>query len=159
MTGPLAKGEVVLKIKDELMSAPYVHMTMNLMRKFGATVTSEDDKVFRVQPGKYKSPGTMFIEGDASSASYFLAGGAITGGPVTVYGCGSESVQGDARFARVLEKMGATVTYGPNFITISRQPGVELQGVDEDCGDIPDVAMTLAVVGAFAKGKTAIRNV
>ena len=120
MTGPLAKGEVVLKIKDELMSAPYVHMTMKLMQKFGATVTSENDKIFRVQPGKYKSPGNVFIEGDASSASYFLAGGAITGGSVTVYGCGSESVQGDARFAKVLEKMGADVIYGPNYITISR---------------------------------------
>jgi 3-phosphoshikimate 1-carboxyvinyltransferase len=75
------------------MSAPYVHMTINLMKKFGATVTSENDKIFRVSPSQYISPGTMFIEGDASSASYFLAGGAITGGPVTVYGCGSESVQ------------------------------------------------------------------
>jgi 3-phosphoshikimate 1-carboxyvinyltransferase len=159
MAGPLAKGEVVLKIKDELMSAPYVHMTMNLMKKFGAVVTSEDDKVFRVTPSQYVSPGTMFIEGDASSASYFLAGGAITGGPVTVYGCGSESVQGDARFARVLEKMGADVVYGSNFITVSRKEGVQLQGVDEDCGDIPDVAMTLAVVGLFAQGRTAIRNV
>ena len=79
MAGTLAEGEVCIKIKDELMSAPYVHMTMNLMRKFGAMVVSENDKVFRVQPGKYISPGSMFIEGDASSASYFLAGGAITG--------------------------------------------------------------------------------
>jgi 3-phosphoshikimate 1-carboxyvinyltransferase len=78
---------------------------------------------------------------------------------VTVYGCGSESVQGDARFARVLEKMGADVVYGSNFITVSRKEGVQLQGVDEDCGDIPDVAMTLAVVGLFAQGRTAIRNV
>jgi 3-phosphoshikimate 1-carboxyvinyltransferase len=159
MTGPLAEGEIVLKIKDELMSAPYVHMTINLMKKFGAKVTSEDDKIFRVSPSQYVSPGTMFIEGDASSASYFLAGGAITGGPVTVYGCGSESVQGDARFARVLEKMGADVIYGPNFITVSRKEGTPLVGVDEDCGDIPDVAMTLAVVGMFAQGRTAIRNV
>ena len=93
MTGPLASGEVVLKIKDELMSAPYVHMTMNLMRKFGASVQSENDKVFRVQPGKYISPKNVFIEGDASSASYFLAGAAITGGRVTVFGCGSERLQ------------------------------------------------------------------
>lgn len=83
MTGPLATGEITIRIKDELVSAPYVHMTMNLMKKFGVTVSSEDDKVFRVQPGVYRSPGSMFIEGDASSASYFLAGGAITGGPVT----------------------------------------------------------------------------
>jgi 3-phosphoshikimate 1-carboxyvinyltransferase len=159
MTGPLAKKEIVLKITDELMSAPYVHMTMNLMRKFGVTVTSENDKVFRVQPGKYKSPKQIFIEGDASSASYFLAGAAITGGPVTVYGCGSESVQGDARFAQVLEKMGATVSYTASSITVSRDLSKPLIGVDEDCGDIPDVAMTLAVVGMFAQGKTKIRNV
>ena len=68
-------------------------------------------------------------------------------------------MQGDARFAKVLEKMGADVVYGPNFITVSRKPGVQLKGVDEDCGDIPDVAMTLAVVGMFAEGQTAIRNV
>ena len=159
MTGPLAKGEIVLRIKDELMSAPYVHMTTNLMKKYGAIVSSENDKVFRTKPSEYISPGTMFIEGDASSASYFLAGAAITGGPVTVYGCGSESVQGDARFAKVLEKMGAVVEYGPTYITVSRPEGVELVGVDEDCGDIPDVAMTLAVVGMFATGKTTIRNV
>lgn len=159
MTGPLAKGPIELNIKDELMSAPYVHMTMQLIRKFGGDVTSEQDKVFKVSPSTYKSPGSVFIEGDASSASYFLAGAAIMGGPVTVYGCGSESVQGDARFARVLEKMGATVEYTPNSITVSRDPNVQLQGVDEDCGDIPDVAMTLAVVGLFAKGETRIRNV
>lgn len=159
MTGPLSRDKIVLKIKDELMSAPYVHMTMNLMKKFGVTVNSEKDMLFEVSPGQYKSPGTYFIEGDASSASYFLAGAAITGGPVTVFGCGSESVQGDARFAKVLEKMGADVQYGPNSITVSRKQGVSLMGVDEDCGDIPDVAMTLAVVGLFAKGRTAIRNV
>eukprot|EP00607_Mallomonas_marina_P004630 CAMPEP_0182428178 /NCGR_PEP_ID=MMETSP1167-20130531/21253_1 /TAXON_ID=2988 /ORGANISM="Mallomonas Sp, Strain CCMP3275" /LENGTH=437 /DNA_ID=CAMNT_0024610907 /DNA_START=135 /DNA_END=1448 /DNA_ORIENTATION=+ len=159
MTAPLAKGDVEIRIKDELMSAPYVHMTMKLMSKFGVEVASETDKIFRVSPGTYKCPSKIFIEGDASSASYFLAGAAITGGPVTVYGCGSESVQGDARFAKILEKMGADVEYGPNYITVSRREGVVLKGVDEDCGDIPDVAMTLAIVGMFAEGRTAIRNV
>lgn len=159
MMAPLAKGDVRITIKDELMSAPYVHMTINLMRKFGVSVTNEADKVFKISPGQYKSPGHIFIEGDASSASYFLAAGAITGGPVTVFGCGSDSIQGDARFAQVLEKMGATVEYGETFITVSREQGVRLKGVDEDCGDIPDVAMTLGVVGLFAEGRTAIRNV
>ena len=86
MTAPLAKGDIIIKIKDELMSAPYVHMTMNLMKKFGVIVKSENDKIFQISPGKYSSPGNYFVEGDASSASYFLAGAAITGGPVTVYG-------------------------------------------------------------------------
>ena len=160
MTAPLAKGDVTIKIKDELMSAPYVHMTINLMKKFGANVINEADRVFTVTPIKsYISPKSIFIEGDASSASYFLAGAAITGGKVTVYGCGSGSVQGDARFARVLEKMGATVEYTEESITITRDPNKPLVGIDEDCGDIPDVAMTLAIVGIFAQGKTAIRNV
>ena len=83
MAAPLSEDGVTLNIVDELMSAPYVHMTMNLIRKFGGQVSSEDDKVFKVVPGKYTSPGHMFIEGDASSASYFLAGAAITGGTVT----------------------------------------------------------------------------
>jgi 3-phosphoshikimate 1-carboxyvinyltransferase len=141
------------------MSTPYVLMTINLMKKFGVNVINENDRVFKCSPGKYKSPGSIFIEGDASSASYFLAGAAITGGSVTVHGCGEDSIQGDARFAKVLGKMGATVSYGPNSMTVSRKPGTPLVGIDEDCGDIPDVAMTLAIVGIFAKGKTAIRNV
>jgi 3-phosphoshikimate 1-carboxyvinyltransferase len=160
MTAPLAKGDISIRIKDELMSAPYVHMTINLMKKFGITVHNDRDQVFTVASGQhYTSPGQIFIEGDASSASYFLAGAAITGGRVTVHGCGADSIQGDARFAKVLEKMGAEVSYGPNSITVSRPVGVRLQGIDEDCGDIPDVAMTLAIVGLFAEGKTAIRNV
>ena len=121
MMAPLSDKEVVLKIKDELMSAPYVHMTMNLMRKFGCIASSDaGDRRFVVPPGTYKSPGKMFIEGDASSASYFLAGAAITGGPVTVHGCGSDSVQGDARFARVLENMGCDVKFTDTSITVSR---------------------------------------
>lgn len=94
----MCSGEVTLRIKDELTSVPYVLMTTNLMRKFGVTVVNEDNRVFRVAPSKYVSPGKVFIEGDASSASYFLAGAAITGGAVTVHGCGSDSVQGDARY-------------------------------------------------------------
>lgn len=162
MMGPLSSGgNLVLRITDELMSAPYVHMTMNLMKKYGCSSTSDKDMVFTVGPGEYKSPGRMFIEGDASSASYFLAGAAITGGPVTVNGCGNDSIQGDTRFARVLEKMGCDVVFTDTSITVSRpmDGSRPLKGVDEDCGDIPDVAMTLAVVGMFAEGKTAIRNV
>lgn len=159
MAGPLTKEGVTLNIIDELMSAPYVHMTMNLISKYGGEVNSKNDMEFTVKPGKYTSPGNMFIEGDASSASYFLAGAAITGGTVTVYGCGKDSIQGDARFAQVLEKMGADVTYSDSSITVTRDLSKPLKGVDEDCGDIPDVAMTLAVVGMFAEGQTKIRNV
>jgi 3-phosphoshikimate 1-carboxyvinyltransferase len=159
MMSPLSKNKITINIKDELMSAPYVHMTMNLMKKFKTTVTSTDDDLQFVVKGneKYISPNEIFVEGDASSASYFLAGAAITGGTVTVTGCGSESIQGDARFAGVLEKMGAKVIYNKNSITVTGTG--KLKGIDEDCGDIPDVAMTLAVVGLFAEGSTKIRNV
>lgn len=159
MAAPLAKDKVIINIKDELVSAPYVHMTINLMRKYGVTVHNNNDRTFTILPSKYRSPGSIFIEGDASSASYFLAGAAITGGKITVHGCGADSIQGDSRFAQVLGKMGADVEYDANSITVSRKPGQKLIGVDEDCGDIPDVAMTLAVVGMFAEGKTIIRNV
>ena len=117
---------------------------------------------FRVPAGQtYKSPGTLPVEGDASSASYFLGAAAVTGGPVTVRGCGADSVQGDVAFATVLERMGAKVEWGSDTITVSRDPARDgpLRGVDVDCGEIPDAAMTLAVLALFAEGPTTIRNV
>lgn len=173
MTAPLAEsGTVTLEISDELVSKPYVDMTVGLMRKFGVRVEEEElssDKNcprprYTVPGGQvYKSPGMYHVEGDASGASYFLAGGAITGGPVTVSGCGSESVQGDTKFAHILEKMGATVEWKPNSITVSRRMdgSQPLKGVDVDCGEIPDAAMTLSTLALFVQdGKpTAIRNV
>ena len=159
MAAPLAGGDIRIEI-IELVSAPYVHMTIKLLKKFGVEVQSENDEVFTVKAGqKLVSPGTAYVEGDASSASYFLAGGAITGGPVTVEGCGSESVQGDIRFAEVLSQMGATVDWKPNSITVSKPEGKKLNGVDVDCGDIPDAAMTLATVALHCDGPTKIRNV
>ena len=109
----------------------------------------------------YVSPKSILVEGDASSASYFLAGAAITGGTVTVRGCGSDSVQGDVAFATVMEQMGATVTWSADSITVTRdlEKVPKLQGVDVDCGKIPDAAMTLAVAALFAEGPTTIRNV
>ena len=165
MAAPLVDGDVTISIKDELISAPYVALTIGLMKKFGVTVKVEGDmdggtpSFFIAATEHYTSPGTILVEGDASSASYFLAGAAITGGTVTVRGCGSESVQGDVAFANVLEQMGATVTWAPESITVSRDPSTRLRGVDVDCGKIPDAAMTLAVVALFADGPTTIRNV
>ena len=104
---------------------------------------SKDDLLFTSRGNeKYISPKQIFIEGDASFASYFQAGAAITGGQGDSAWDGRDSIQGDARFANVLEKMGADVEYGPISITVSRREGVRLKGIDEDCGDIPDVAMT-----------------
>jgi 3-phosphoshikimate 1-carboxyvinyltransferase len=164
MASPVVDGDVVIKIKDELISAPYVALTIGLMKKFGVNVEIEgsmDERpTFKIaQSEKYTSPNSILVEGDASSASYFIAGAAITGGTVTVRGCGSESVQGDVAFADVMEQMGATVTWGAEEITVTRDPSVQLKGVDVDCGKIPDAAMTLAVAALFADGPTTIRNV
>eukprot|EP00187_Rhodella_violacea_P001430 CAMPEP_0174900680 /NCGR_PEP_ID=MMETSP0167-20121228/32227_1 /TAXON_ID=38298 /ORGANISM="Rhodella maculata, Strain CCMP736" /LENGTH=486 /DNA_ID=CAMNT_0016142147 /DNA_START=11 /DNA_END=1471 /DNA_ORIENTATION=+ len=160
MAAPLAKEDVTIKITDTLVSVPYVLMTINLMRRFGVEVSNVNNSEFVIKAGQqYQSPGEIFVEGDASSASYFLAGGAITGGPVTVEGCGLDSIQGDVDFANKLEMMGAKVEWGKNSITVSRDLSTKLKGVDVDCGDIPDAAMTLAVVGMFATGETRIRNV
>merc|ERR1712032_13851 len=146
------------------MGAPYVALTIGLMKKFGVTVEIDGDMSatpsFLIPASeKYVSPESILVEGDASSASYFIAGAAITGGTVTVRGCGSESVQGDVAFADVMEKMGATITWGPESITVTRDPSIKLKGVDVDCGKIPDAAMTLAVAALFAEGPTTIRNV
>jgi len=164
MAAPLADGDVTISIKDELISAPYVALTVGLMKKFGVEVRVEGDiqstpSFFVSSDQSYKSPGSVLVEGDASSASYFLAGAAITGGTVTVRGCGSESVQGDVAFAHVMERMGANVTWANDSITVTRDPNTKLKGVDVDCGHIPDAAMTLAVVALFAEGPTTIRNV
>jgi 3-phosphoshikimate 1-carboxyvinyltransferase len=166
MAAPVADGDVTIAIKDELISAPYVALTIGLMNKFGVTVSVEGDMnggtpAFTITKDQtYKSPGTILVEGDASSASYFLAGATITGGTITVRGCGSDSVQGDVAFANVMEQMGATVTWAPDSITITRDVATtKLKGVDVDCGKIPDAAMTLAVVALFAEGPTTIRNV
>lgn len=160
MATPLTSGgDVEIRIVDTLVSAPYVEMTIKLMKRFGIEVQCKDGLQHIVVPGqqKYKSPGTAYIEGDASSASYFLAGAAITGGTVTVHGCGTESLQGDVRFASLLEKMGAKVEWQPHSITVTGSH--TLKAIDEDCNDIPDAAMTLAVLALFAKGTTVIRNV
>lgn len=165
MAAPLIDGDVTISIKDELISAPYVSLTIGLMKKFGVDVEIVGDmdngtpSFILGADQKYKSPQSILVEGDASSASYFLAGAAITGGKITVVGCGSSSVQGDVAFANVLEQMGATITWDKDSITATRDPAVRLKGVDVDCGKIPDAAMTLAVVALFADGPTTIRNV
>ncbi len=159
LTSPYAQTPVEIRIKDHLVSIPYVEMTIRLMNRFGVNVdVSEDFKSFHINaPQSYKSPKTYFVEGDASSASYFLAGAAITGGTVTVIGCGTDSLQGDAQFAKIMEMMGAEVQWEANHITV-RGSG-NLKGIDVDMNEMPDAAMTLAVAALFAKGTTAIRNI
>jgi len=159
LTSPYAQTPVEIRIKDHLVSIPYVEMTIRLMNRFGVNVdVSEDFKIFHINaPQSYKSPKTYFVEGDASSASYFLAGAAITGGTVTVIGCGTDSLQGDAQFAKIMEMMGSEVQWEANQITV-RGSG-NIKGIDVDMNEMPDAAMTLAVAALFAKGTTAIRNI
>jgi 3-phosphoshikimate 1-carboxyvinyltransferase len=147
-----------IKVEGELISKPYVELTLALMRRFGLDVAREGWSTFAMPSrGGYASPGRVEVEGDASSASYFLAAGALGGGPVRVEGVGSESVQGDVQFARVLEKMGARIAMGPAWIEAAAGP--KLSGIDFDANLIPDAAMTAAVVALFAEGPTRIRNI
>ncbi|XP_073022908.1 3-phosphoshikimate 1-carboxyvinyltransferase 2 [Primulina eburnea] len=166
MAAPLALGDVEIEIMDKLISVPYVEMTIKLMERYGVSVEHSDEwDRFLVRGGqKYKSPGKSYVEGDASSASYFLAGAAVSGGTVTVEGCGTSSLQGDVKFAEVLEKMGAEVTWTENSVTVKGPPRdssgrKHLRAIDINMNKMPDVAMTLAVVALFADGPTAIRDV
>ena len=156
LAAPYADKEVQIEITDKLVSVPYVEMTLRLMQSFGVSVNHEKFRLFHIPRQTYRSPGNIFVEGDASSASYFLAGAAITKGTVTVKGCGTDSLQGDARFAEVLEKMGAKVEWEPQQVKLT---GNSLNGIDVDMNQMPDAAMTLAVAALFASGPTAIRNI
>jgi len=128
------------------------------MRRFGVSVTSADPNTFVVPAGaRYSSPGTLVVEGDASSASYFLAAGAIGGGPVRVTGVGRESIQGDVAFADVLERLGADIRFGPDWI--EARTGTRLRGGSIDCVEIPDAAMTLAMTALFADAPTTLTGI
>ncbi|EHA8171237.1 3-phosphoshikimate 1-carboxyvinyltransferase [Salmonella enterica subsp. enterica] len=157
MTAPLAPEDTIIRVKGELVSKPYIDITLNLMKIFGVEITNHHYQQFVVKGGQqYLSPGRYLVEGDASSASYFLAAGAIKGGTVKVTGIGRKSMQGDIRFADVLEKMGATITWGDDFIACTRG---ELYAIDMDMNHIPDAAMTIATTALFAKGTTTLRNI
>jgi 3-phosphoshikimate 1-carboxyvinyltransferase len=156
MALPLAGG-VTIEVEGELISKPYVEITLNLMRHFGVEVARHGWSRFAVPGSPYVSPGMVFVEGDASSASYFLAAGAIGGGPVRVEGVGRGSIQGDVRFTEVLEKMGARVAMGEDWIEASgRAP---LRAFDLDLNHIPDAAMTAAAMALFADGTCSLRNI
>ena len=168
MALPLLGGRTVVRIDGELISKPYIEITLNAMRRFGVTVERDGWRSFTVPAGaRYVSPGELYVEGDASSASYFLAAGAISGlnggGPVRVQGVGRDSTQGDVRFADALAQMGAAITMGEHWIEASagdeaRQRG-RLRAVELDCNHIPDAAMTLAMAALFADGTTTLRNI
>ena len=152
--------EAVVELTTELVSKPYVEITLNLMERFGVKVLREGWERFTVPAGRgYRSPGRLQVEGDASAASYFLAAGAIGGGPVRVEGVGLHSIQGDVKFADALEAMGARVVRGEDFIEASAPADGRLRAFDLDLNAIPDAAMTLAVAAVFADGPCRLRNI
>ncbi|MBN8476126.1 bifunctional 3-phosphoshikimate 1-carboxyvinyltransferase/cytidylate kinase [Sulfuritalea sp.] len=159
MALPLTGQRAVIEMTTELISKPYIEITLNLMARFGVRVERDEWRRFTIAAGQsYRSPGILHVEGDASSASYFLAAGAIGGGPVRVEGIGKDSIQGDVRFADELEKLGATITWGNNWIEAAAPRG-KLKAFDLDLNHIPDAAMTLAVAALFADGPCRLRNI
>ena len=158
MALPLAGKRATLRVIGALISRPYVEITLNLLARFGLEVERQDWERFVIPGGQtYRSPGVIHVEGDASSASYFLAAGAIGGGPVRVEGVGKNSIQGDVRFAETLARMGAKIEMGDNWIEASSTG--QLAALDVDLNHIPDAAMTIAIVALFADGTTTIRNI
>lgn len=157
MAAPLFSGDVTIRIKGELVSKPYIDITLDTMAKFGVTVKNDNYQTFTISgDAKYIAPGKFMVEGDASSASYFLAAGAIKGGTVRVTGIGQNSIQGDIRFADVLEAMGATVVWNDEYVEVT---GAPLKGVNMDMNHIPDAAMTIATTALFAEGPTTMTNI
>ena len=160
MTLPLLGKTTRIDIDGELISKPYIGITLAMLRRFGIDVQQDGWASFTVGAGaRYVSPGEIWVEGDASSASYFIAAGAIGGGPVTVVGAGSESVQGDVLFADAMAQMGAVIEKTANSITSRVPASGKLNGISIDCNHIPDAAMTLAVAALFAEGPTTLTNI
>ena len=161
----VADHPVRIEVLGELISRPYINITLKLMARFGVEVTCPDAQSF-VIPAKtsevvYKSPGQLSVEGDASSASYFLALGAIGGGPLRVLGVGKDSIQGDVAFADALALMGANITKGEDWIEVTGVKNLsgKLNGITIDCTEIPDAAMTLATAALFAEGPTRLNQI
>jgi len=161
----VAVQPVRIEVIGELISRPYIDITLKLMARFGVHIACPDEHSF-VIPAKasnavYKSPGQLLVEGDASSASYFLALGAIGGGPVRVLGVGKDSIQGDIAFANALALMGADIATGEDWIEVAgvKNANGKLNGITIDCTQIPDAAMTLAVAALFAEGPTRLNNI
>ncbi|WP_228898029.1 bifunctional 3-phosphoshikimate 1-carboxyvinyltransferase/cytidylate kinase [Acidovorax sp. Leaf73] len=170
MALPLAAGtqNIVIDVVGELISKPYIAITLQLLARFGIVVEHQNWQRFTIAAGsRYQSPDTIHVEADASSASYFIALGAITSSAdgqngIKIQGVGLDSIQGDIRFVDAARAMGAVVTGGPNWLHIQRgEPGQgwPLKAIDLDCNHIPDAAMTLAVMALYAEGTTTLRNI
>ena len=158
----VAEQDIRLEVTGELISKPYIEITLNLLARFGIRVRREGWQSFTIPAGsRYQSPGEIHVEGDASSASYFVALGAIATGAghsIDIRGIGSASIQGDIRFVEAAQLMGAKVESSPNSLKVSRGAW-PLKAIELDCNHIPDAAMTLAVMALYADGTTTLRNI
>jgi len=162
---PLAAADdIVIEVVGELISKPYIEITLNLLARFGIMVQRDGWERFTIPAGsRYSSPGEIHVEADASSASYFIALGAIATGisgqnGIRIEGVGAASIQGDIRFIDAAQQMGAQVDSGPNWLEI-RRGAWPLKAIDLDANHIPDAAMTLAVMALYADGPTTLRNI
>ena len=166
MALPLLAQEqaITIDVEGELISKPYIHITLELLARFGIRVKNHGWQRFVIPAGsRYQSPGAIHVEADASSASYFIALGAIATGDngqksIKIEGVGLDSIQGDIRFAEAAQAMGAVVTGGPNWLQVQRGAW-PLKAIDLDCNHIPDAAMTLAAMALYANGTTTLRNI
>ncbi|MEO8009774.1 MAG: 3-phosphoshikimate 1-carboxyvinyltransferase, partial [Betaproteobacteria bacterium] len=160
MALPLAGRPIAIEVVGELISKPYIDITLNLLARFGVTIERDGWSSFKIPAhSRLTSPGDVFVEGDASGASYFLAAGAIGGGPVRVEGVGRVSIQGDVEFANALGRMGARIEMQENWIEAAAPATGKLRAFDLDLNSIPDAAMTLAVAALFADGTSRLRNI
>lgn len=159
-----AANDIVIEVVGELISKPYIEITLNLLARFGIQVQRDGWERFTIPAGsRYSSPGDIHVEADASSASYFIALGAVATGVsgkdgIRIEGVGADSIQGDIRFIDAARQMGAQVDSGPNWLEV-RRGAWPLKGIDIDANHIPDAAMTLAVMALYADGPTTLRNI
>jgi 3-phosphoshikimate 1-carboxyvinyltransferase len=157
LSGPYAEADLIIEVVGELVSKPYIDLTLDVMKTFGVNVENEDYRIFKVPSRQLYMPKGFIIDGDASSASYFWGAAAITGGTVRTENIHpNDSRQGDMGFLNILEKMQCNVNRLENSVTVS---GGSLRGVSVDMGSMPDMVPTLAVIALFAEGKTTISNV
>ena len=157
MASPMAENDTEITIIGELVSKPYIDITLSIMKDFGVEVVNNDYKTFSIKANQtYTAVEHFMVEGDASSASYFLAAAAIKGGTVKVTGIGKHSIQGDAAFVDVLEKMGAKIEWDDTSVSVTRDT---LHAIDMDFNHIPDAAMTIATMALFVEGTTTLRNI
>ncbi|ACY32173.1 bifunctional 3-phosphoshikimate 1-carboxyvinyltransferase/cytidylate kinase [Comamonas thiooxydans] len=170
---PGAQRDITIEVVGELISRPYIHITLELLARFGIAVKNDRWQRFVIPAGsRYQSPGAIHVEADASSASYFIALGAIATGTtddadadnapqpksIRILGVGQDSIQGDIRFIEAAQAMGAQIESGPNWLQVSRGSW-PLKAIDLDCNHIPDAAMTLGTMALYADGVTTLRNI